>query len=307
MAATRAAGNRLNGMSLRAVSTKEPELFVSAGGVLPKAEHQAVSAPSQTTLAMRDIVDGVSAWRLWGLLGWLDIRQRYRRSKIGPLWITISMGAMIGGMGVFYPTLFHTSVPTFLPWITLGIIIWTLISGIINDGCMAFIGAESVIKQIKLPLTIYVLRVVWRNLILFAHNVIIYVLVALWFRIWPGWSSLLLIPGLLILSLNGVSAGLVLGLVCARFRDVPQTVGSVLQIFFFLTPIFWTPESLAGQHSVLVDFNLFYYAIQLVRGPLLGHPPSAEAWLWMLTGTIGGWVVTFLIYRRLRWRIAYWV
>jgi hypothetical protein len=39
----------------------------------------------------RDLLSGICAWSFWTMLGWNDIRQRYRRSVLGPFWITISM------------------------------------------------------------------------------------------------------------------------------------------------------------------------------------------------------------------------
>src|SRR5262245_37934316 len=84
--------------------------------------------PSQFQLAVRDIVHGAQAWRVWMMLGWQDIRQRYRRSTLGPFWITISMGAMIGGIGLLYAGMFKTSVADYFPFLALGFIVWGLMS-----------------------------------------------------------------------------------------------------------------------------------------------------------------------------------
>ncbi len=268
-----------------------------------------VSAPaptSQAVLALLDVVEGAHASYLWGLLGWQDIRQRYRRSKIGPFWLTISMGVMVGAIGMLYAGLFKIEIADYLPFIALGFIVWGLISGLVTDGCAAFIGAEGIIKQVGLPLSVHVYRVVWRNLIIFGHNILIFFVVAVLFSIWPGWVGLLALPGLALLCLNGVWAGLLLGLVSARFRDVPQIVASVVQVFFFLTPIIWKPELLPGRALVL-DLNPFFHFVELVRAPLLGQVPGLASWLAVLGITLGGWLVTLAMYRRYRWRIAYWV
>ena len=261
---------------------------------------------SQAVLALLDVVEGARASYLWGRLGWQDIRQRYRRSKIGPFWLTISMGVMVGAMGMLYAGLFKIDVADYLPFIALGFIVWGLISGLITDGCAAFIGAEGIIKQVGLPLSVHVYRVVWRNLIIFGHNILIFVVVAVLFSIWPGWVGLLALPGLALLCLNGVWAGLLLGLVSARFRDVPQIVASIVQVFFFLTPIIWKPELLPGRALVL-DLNPFFHFVELVRTPLLGQAPGLASWLAVLGITLGGWLLTLAMYRRYRWRIAYWV
>ena len=122
---------------------------------------------------------------------------------------------------------------SYLPFLCLGFIVWGLISGIVTDGCVVFIGSEAFIKQISLPLSVYVYRLIWRNLIIFGHNMVVFVVVACIFSIWPGWSGLLLLPGLILICATGGWVCLLLGLISARFRDVPQLVASFIQVAFF--------------------------------------------------------------------------
>ena len=274
-----------------------PELAPASFSPLP---------PSQTALALRDVAEGARAFRLWGMLGWQDVRQRYRRSTLGPFWLTISMGALVGGLGVLYAGLFRMDVADYLPFVAAGLILWGLISGLITEGSAAFIGAEGIIKQVNLPLSVHVYRVVWRNFIVFAHNVVIYVAAAVFFSIQPGWTGLLVLPGLALLCLNGVWVGLLLGLISARFRDVPQIAASIVQVAFFLTPIIWKPE-LLPERAFILDLNPFFHLLELVRAPLLGQAPGLVSWLAASGITLGGWLVTLVMYRRYRWRIAYWV
>ena len=260
---------------------------------------------SQTTLALVDIVDGARASHLWGMLGWQDIRRRYRRSMLGPFWLTISMGVLVAALGTLYGALLKVEIAEYVPFLALGFIVWSLISSLITESCSAFTGAENIIKQTNLPLSIHVYRMVWRNLIIFVHNGVIFVVVAFVFAIWPGWTGLLALPGLALLCLNGIWLGLLLGVISARFRDVPPIVGSVVRIAFFVTPIIWMPKLLPGR-AALLDFNPFFHFLELVRAPLLGQAPGLVSWLAVSGITIGGWLATFALYRRYRWRIAYW-
>ena len=268
----------------------------------------AFAAPaSQTTLAILDVVQGARASHIWGLLGWQDIRRRYRRSKLGPFWITASMGILVAALGALYSTLFKVEIGSYVPFLALGFIIWTLISSLIVECCSAFINAENIIKQVEMPLSVHVYRMVWRNLIIFFHNAVIFVVVALLFSVWPGWIGILLaLPGLVLLCLNGVWAGLLLGTISARFRDVPPIMESIMRIAFFVTPIIWMPE-LLPQRAGLLDFNPFFHFLELIRAPLLGQAPGLVSWLVVLGVTFGGWLVTFVLFRRYCWRIAYWV
>ena len=124
---------------------------------------------SQATLALLDLVQGARAFRLWGLLAWQDVRQHYRRSLIGPFWITISMGIMVTALGLLFSTVFNTNLADYLPFLATGLVIWSLIASMVNEGCGTFINAESIIKQIKLPLSTHGYRVACRALIIFAH------------------------------------------------------------------------------------------------------------------------------------------
>ena len=261
---------------------------------------------SQTELAFRDLVRGARARHLWGLLGWQDIRRRYRRSILGPFWLTISMGVFVAALGTLYGALLRVELAEYVPYLALGFIVWTLVSSMFTEGCVAFTGAEGIIKQTTQPLSVHVYRIAWRNIIVLCHNAIIFVVVALVFSHWPGWSGLLALPGLVLVCLNGVWAGLLLGIVSARFRDVPPLVASIMRVAFFLTPIIWMPSLLPGR-ALLLEFNPFYHFLELVRAPLLGQVPGLVSWLAVAGMTLGGWLVMFAMFRRYRWRIAYWV
>ena len=166
-------------------------------------------AASQFAAALVDLIKGARSFHLWGLLGWQDIRRRYRRSIIGPFWLTISMGVLVAVLSILYGALLRVEIADYAPFLALGFIVWTLISGFISEGCVAFTGAESIIKQVDLPLSVHVYRVVWRNLIIFFHNAAIFIVVAIIFSIWPGWVGLLALPGLGLLCLNGRLDGVV--------------------------------------------------------------------------------------------------
>jgi ABC-type polysaccharide/polyol phosphate export permease len=262
--------------------------------------------PSDLTHATGDLWRGAWRWELWGALAWQDIRLRYRRSIVGPFWLTISMGLMVGGLGVLYAGIFRQNVHDYLPFLALGLITWGLVSSILTEGCNAFIGGERFIKQLPAPLSVHVYRVIWRNLIVFGHNLVIYLVVALVFQIWPGWLALQVVPGLLLLLAIGIWLALLLGVVSARFRDVPPIVGSVVQFLFFLTPIFWSPD-LLPERMVLVSANPFYHMIEVVRAPLLGKVVALETWLALSVVAVAGGLFSLLFFSYFRRRVAYWV
>lgn len=260
----------------------------------------------QRASAWADIVAGTVRWRLWGRLGWNDILQRYRRSVLGPFWLTASMAIMVIALGVLYAALFNQPIDAFLPYFCVGILVWTLMASYMTESGALFTGSESYIKQICLPYSVYVYRASWAKLIIFAHNFLIYFGVLLYFRIWPGAVAMLAIPGIIIVVLNGTLASLTIGIVSARFRDIPQLIASIVQILFFITPIFWRPESLRG-HTHVVDFNPFFHLLEIVRAPLLGNVPAAANYFAVLLLTFINIAVASVFFARYRARIAYWV
>ena len=257
-------------------------------------------------LGVKDVVDGVRKIYIWPMLGWQDIKQRYRRSMIGPFWLTLSYGVMIAGMGPLYGRLLQQDIGAYLPYLATSFVVWTLISGILTDACNAFIGSEGYIKQVRLPLTVYVLRIVWKNVLIFAHNFVIVVVVMLIYPPPLTWALFLIPVGVLLVALSGVWVGLLLGLLCARFRDLPQVVASLIQVTFFLTPVMWRADMLGSKHWV-VELNPLFHFLEIVRAPLMTGGIAASSWLTACLITVAGFLVTLSIFSRYRSRVAYWV
>jgi lipopolysaccharide transport system permease protein len=261
---------------------------------------------SEFRRALTDIASGLALWPLWVRLGWNDILQRYRRSFLGPFWLTASMAIMVIALGVLYAEIFKTPIRDFLPFLCVGLLVWTFLSSFLVEGGALFIGAESYIKQIRLPYSVYVYRSSWSKLVIFIHNFVIYFGVLLYFRFWPGSVALLAIPGLFLLLANGALVSLCIGMVSARFRDVPQIINSMVQIVFFVTPIMWRPELLQTQ-SYVVEFNPFFHLIEVVRAPLLGAMPSRENYFAVLMITVINVAISGAFFVRFRSRISYWI
>jgi len=243
------------------------------------------------------------------MLGWQDIRQSYRRSVFGQLWITIGMAVTIAAIGIVFGTIFGTPLQIFLPYLASGLIMWGLIAGILNDGNMAFISSEGMIKQLPLPKIVYIVRVVWRNLIVSAHNIVIFPIVILIVGGTTSWAILLWPLGVLaaVLALSGLA--LIFAIVASRYRDLPQIVSAALTVGFYITPVIWIRESLGDNDLVnlIVNLNPLNHILQVARLPLIGQSPSMLNWAWVLGLASLFWVVGIYMFSRFEKRIAYWV
>ena len=225
---------------------------------------------------------------------------------LGPLWLTLSMGAMIGGMGPLYSTLFGTELSKFFPHLTLGLIFWGLFSSLVTDSCNAFIGSGNYLKQSYFPISLFIWRGMARNIIQFAHHIVLYIPVAIWAGIELSWSALLIFPAFLLALVNAQALGITLGLICTRFRDVTQIVISVMQMLMFLTPVFWLPESLPGRAKYVL-YNPFAQMLDLLRTPLMGGIPSLHSWLGILGWTAVSLIISSLLFKKYRRRVVYWL
>lgn len=260
------------------------------------------------SIAVSDIIAATRRYSLVGMLGWQDVRQRYRRSALGPFWLTISMGVMIGTIGVVFGQIFNSPIQEFLPFLAIGMILWSFMSTVITEGCTGFIAAEGIIKQLPIPLFAHIMRMIWRNILILGHNIVIFPLVLLAVSKPLTWLALLSIPGFAVALLNLTWIALLLGILCARYRDLPQIVGSLLQVVFYLTPIMWMPSLLPQRAGLyLLDLNPAYHIMSVVRSPLIGQLPTATNWWVSLGMAVVGWAIALVFYGRYKRRIAYWL
>jgi len=264
--------------------------------------------PSRAALAATDLLEGIRKSWLWSTLAQQDVKLRYRGSILGPFWQTLTTAVMISGMGLIYAELFHTERGDYLPMLTVGLILWMFIAGMITEGCGTFVGVQGVIQQVRLPFSLHAYRLVYRNLLLLAHNFVIVPIVLLIFPHPINWFRLIeLVPGLILILVTGLWVSVLLGMISARFRDVPPIVASIVQVVFFMTPVMWPLGELGPNAAWWAQLNPLFAAIDVLRGPLLGQPTAKYSWAILATMTVLGCLGAFTFFARFRSRIAFWV
>jgi len=261
---------------------------------------------ARNLLAVRDVQNGARLLPLAWKLGWLDIRLRYRGSLLGPLWLTLSTGIMVGALGFLYARIFHIDVESYLPYLALSIVLWGFLSTVVAESCTAFTESEGIIRSVRIPFFLFSARLLIRNVLVLAHNILVIVVVDIVFHVWPGWHAALALPGMLLWAINALALVLLLGTFCARFRDIPPIVASVMQIAFFITPVIWSQEQLGSGQWVL-PYNPFFCLLDIVRAPLLGETPGGAIWLAAVLYSIVLWILAWGLFTRARGRIAFWL
>jgi ABC-type polysaccharide/polyol phosphate export permease len=238
---------------------------------------------------------------------WLDIVCQYRRSKIGPLWETINVLVMTLGITAVSSAVIGGATADLIGYVGLGIITWSVISSSIIEGASTFVRNASYITGTNLSIDLYVGRTIFKTFIVFCHHFILYALALVTGFVSLTWTSPLALVGLLLLVLNSYWMATFLAFVCARYRDVELIIRNLLQLAFFITPVFWDYRHIAGDRQFIVDYNVLFYFIEIVRGPLLGELPPLRYYIVVVAATLVGYSLAFLVYRQMRRQLAFYV
>jgi ABC-type polysaccharide/polyol phosphate export permease len=235
-----------------------------------------------------------------------ETRARYKRSVLGPFWLTLGAGIGVAGLGVVWSSLLHTPVREFVPSLAVGLLLWQLIASTIVEACTIFIRQAQIIRNVRLPLLVHPAQLVTRQLITFAHNMVVLVIV---FALFPQ-QSLHLLPlsllGFVLLVINLLWMTTVLAMLGARFRDIEQIVTAVMPLIFFLTPVLYRTSHFGATQAV-VWLNPFTYLISVVRDPLLGTVPTPAVYVGTVCITVAGTILALALFASRRNRIPYWI
>ncbi|APY14913.1 ABC transporter permease [Brucella sp. 09RB8910] len=263
---------------------------------------------SPVKTAIEDIKDALLNVRVALIFGWQDVAQRYRRSRLGAFWLTLNMAVFIGAVGFIFGTIFQSDMSEFLPYLCVGVITWGFISTSLSEGCTAFISSEGIILQVRMPLFTHVIRTLWRNIIIFGHNIVIFPIVLLIVGKGVNVNIIYVIPGFILLCINLTWIMLILAVMCTRYRDMTQVVSNILQVMFYATPIMWMVKVLPSHVSRwFIELNPFFHLIELVRSPLFSVAPAELNWLVSILMAIFGWSIAIGFFGKYRWRVPYWL
>ena len=281
--------------------------MITASGVHARDTTGRPEKADRLRRALKDLALGLAQWRVWWVLAFNDIRQRYRRSALGQFWLTISMAATIAGIGIVFGLIFNQRLDSYIPFLGIGIIIWALFAGLINELATSFINAENHLRSYPTPRSVVIYRTITRNFLVAAHNLLILPILLVLFQIPLTPTSLLALAALAVVALNAVWIGLLIGPLSARFRDLPQIIASVLQLAFFLTPIIYRPSQVQERLWVVTHLNPFASFLEIVRAPLLGKMAEPHHYIMVALCTLAGFAIAIPFYARFRGRIIYWL
>jgi ABC-type polysaccharide/polyol phosphate export permease len=270
-------------------------------------------APLDATVYVRlraaaaDVAEGFRRHQAWRYLAAEHVKNSYRRTMIGPWWLTTQSAMYVLGLAFVFGQLLNAPLKSFLPYVAVGFLSFSLLSGLTRSGATVFTSQAAIIKSTRQPLSSLVLRMVTIELIQFGHNIVIVLLFFLGGLISVTPWLVLAPVALLVILLNGLAAALWLGPVVARFRDTGPLVDSLLQVIVFFTPIFYKATDLRGAQAVLIGLNPFTYLIDFFRAPVLGARPSLATVVGTAAFTLVNLVIGVGVFSHVRSRLPYWV
>ena len=259
-------------------------------------------------LAVGDVRAGFARHEFWRTFAANEIASRYRRSRLGQFWITLSVAIFIVVVGGLYRGIFNADSGTYFAYFGVGYVIWLLLSDTINRSCTIFTSNKVFLLQAATPVSVFVYQLVLAELYTFAHHLVILPPIFLYLGLWPGWDGILLsLAGLVLAVYVAFWVALALGVAALRYRDLAPIVQSFIRMAFFATPIIWLERDLGGWGNVINTLNPFRYFVTLTRSPLLGEPVPAADYVVSLGiaafATLAGLSVLALT----RTRITYWL
>ena len=261
----------------------------------------------ETLLALSDIRSGWALRNSWWALSRQSITVSYRRTTLGPLWITIQQIAFVVGISLLYSQLFKVKSSDLVPLVAIGITFWGFLTSCITGAANNFIGQSQSIKSSTLPISFYVFSSVTQQFLIFLHSAIVLVPLVFVIDTTPRIICLVTVPlAILCAVLNGFSLGLWLGPLSARYRDISASIPIIIQLAMFLSPIFWSPTLLGGR-AWIVDYNPIAWMIETFRSPILGGEPRFDLWIRLIILTGINFALGVVVLHRVRDKITYWI
>lgn len=239
-------------------------------------------------------------------MAWADTKARYKKSILGPFWITGGNAIAILGLSIVWANLLNEDINTFIPSLTIGLVIWQLLAGTINDAPSTFTRQSNLLRSIPIPHWFFVIRALSKQVINFLHNLVIVAVVLWYFDIPLEIQALLSILGAFLVLANLFWITYLLGVLGARFQDIEHLVTALLPLLFFVSPVIFRPDRLPVDLNI-IWMNPLSYFIEVVRSPLISDTPNFESFITMAAFLIIGSTVTYWVIRLKGRQLAFWV
>lgn len=249
-----------------------PKNSIDENAALPDEYFSVVIEPAGTWLAS----NWTEVWEhreLFYFLTLRDLKIRYKQTLLGLAWVLLQPTVSTLVFSVIFANLgqggfLEVPYPAFA---FSGFVIWTFMAMTISSGSASFIGNPNLITKVYFPRIILPLSSVASNLLDLTFGLISLIVVLAVYNVLPG-GTIFLAPLFLVLCIViAGSLGILLAAVNVRYRDVKYILPVALQLWLFVTPVFYSLEMIPEKSRWLWKLNPMTGAVNGFRSALFGQ------------------------------------
>lgn len=252
-----------------------------------------------------DLAIGLKKRHIWFNIAKTEIKFKFKRTKLGPLWITIGTAIFIAVLSVITGAFFADDINLRVPYITTGLIIWSFVFNCLNESAGVFSGRVGLIQNIPMEKSILIYIMICKAIFIFLFNFILYILCVIFLEIEINYNSFFALPGFFLLILNVFFISCIISILTTRFRDLAPITTSIMTVLFFLTPIWWNVEYFPSR-AKFVNYNLFYHYLETTRKPLLGLECNLNSWIICIMSVLILGFVAITLFENKKDKIPFW-
>jgi len=234
-----------------------------------------------------------------------DFKLRYRNSVLGFLWALLNPLAYMVILTLVFGLLFRMNIPNYAAWVLTAILIWRFFSIGTTQGLDSITSNQALVTKTDVPRYVIVLSNSAANLVGASLEFIVLfpILIVLGIRLT---AYVLLLPGILILEFFLVFAvSLSLSSLAVKYRDFYQLWDIVLQLGFYVSPIFYSENLIPARFRFAYSLNPVTRLIESARGIFLLAPTPSRFDLIVITGIIAAFLLFgFVVFRAREWHFA---
>ena len=235
------------------------------------------------------------------------MRARYNRTVLGPFWEIFGALVLLLLLSFLWSKLWKVTFLNFFTYLLVGYTLWRTILSTTTDACQLFSSTYTgVLKNVKINPFILAISCAYKNFLTLLLNFPIIIFI-LYLNNQLHFSSIFLsIFFMFLFFLSSVAASFLLAVLCLRYRDLEHTIGVLLGMVFFFTPIIWNVNQL-GNNISYINLNILYHYINFFRSGLQNGEVNLLSIIVVVITT------TFLIFlalyvsKKTHKKIAYWI
>lgn len=243
----------------------------------------------------------------WFYPSLLDLKSKYKNTKLGNFWNVITSIVIVSFISTIWSFVFKKDYIDFWIYYFCGYTIWTIINNVISQSTtLYFINYRSDILNYPAPVTIYNIRNVFSNIVIFMHFLPVFIIIFSLGENLNLFNIFLFFIGIIILSLNLFFLSIIISIICSRYRDLPMLINTIMASMFLVSPILWKKEEI-GKFQDFIHLNPIAAYIDIIRDPILNGKLQLSALMASICMLLIFILIALIIIKIKGRRIVYWI